>query len=95
MELDSRKRIRFVNKQRDGNVLVKFRIRNQSQSEVLLQGPVIGVRGYKVRVLNRDTVIVVRPGCEEVIEAEILDYNIDGIDPSEFNIVDTGFANKV
>lgn len=94
MELNSRMRIRFVNVQRDGKVLVKFRIRNRSQSETIFRWPLIGVRDYTVRTVNRD-VIGIQPNCEEVIEAEIPDYNIDGIDPSEFRIVDTGFPNKV
>ena len=94
MELDSRTRIRFVNVQRDGEVLVKFRIRNRSQSESILRWPLIGVRDYRVRTVNK-VVIGIQPNCEEVIEAEIPDFNIDGIDPSEFRIVDTGFPNKV
>ena len=94
MELDSRMRIRFVNIQRDGKVLVKCSIRNRSQSEDILRWPVIGVREYRVRTVNKG-VIVIRPNCEEIIEAGIADYSVDGIGPGEFRIVDTGFPNKV
>ena len=87
-------RIRFVNVQRDGKVLVKCRSRNRSQSEAILRWPVIGVRDYRVRTVNKG-VIVIRLNCEEAIEAEIADYSVDGINPSEFRIVDTGFPNKV
>ena len=94
MESDSRKRIRFVNVVPDGENLVKFRIRNRSESEANLQWPLIGVRTFKFRTTDMDWHIHLQPGCEDVIEAEISYSNIKGIDASEFEILDTGWPNK-
>ena len=98
MELDSCKRIQFVNVQRDsgmGSVVVKFRIKNQSQHEVILKQPVIGFHDYTVTALHPTPEEGIQPGCEYVLEAIMAEHDICGIDPSEFRIVDTGFPNKV
>lgn len=95
MRHDSCERILFVTANRDGDTLVKFRIKNQSEFEVWLQDPTIGFRDQVAKVIGESQPLILRPGHKHILEAEISDYDIDSLDISEFKIVDTGHANKV